>query len=81
MASKKVESKYVVKTTGSKELKTVSARVPSDLYEKFNNAVKLAAENGMELSITKVVQVAMREAIKEVRSEIGEGKLQGALDL
>lgn len=81
MAGKKAESKYVVKTTGSKELKTVSARVPTDLYEMFNNAVKLAAENKMELSITKVVQVAMREAIKEVRNEIGEEKLQGALDL
>ncbi len=81
MAAKKAETKYVVKTTGSKELKTVSARVPEDLYEKFNKAVKIANENGMELSITKVVQVALREAINEVRREVGEEKLQGALDL
>ena len=81
MANKKAETKYVVKTTGSKELKTVSARVPEDLYSKFNQAVKIAAENGMELSITKVVQIAMRDAITEVRKEVGEDKLQGALDL
>lgn len=79
MATKKSELKYVVKTTGNKELKTVSARVPKDLYDTFNKAVKIGSENNMEISITRVVQVAMQDAINEIRKEVGEDKLQGDL--
>lgn len=72
--TKKTELKYAVKTETIK-YKTVSARVPQDLADQFQKAVDLANKNGMDLNITHVVQVAMQDAIKELRKEIGQGTL------
>lgn len=77
MVSKKAKLKYVVKTDSNKNTKTVNARISVQLYDKFNVAMKLATENGMEITISKVMAVAMQDAINEVNEEVG----QGALDL
>lgn len=79
--AKKTANKYVVKSDAAKSAKTVSARVPEDLFNKFNAAVKLATENGYALSITAVMHTAMRDAIKELAKELGPEKVQGSLDL
>jgi hypothetical protein len=76
--AKEVKSQFLVKTE-SNELKTVSARIPIELYDQFYKAVEIAKENGFDLTITHVVQVAMQNAIKDVKNTIGEEKMQGNL--
>jgi DNA-binding ferritin-like protein (Dps family) len=77
--AKESKLKFLTKAEEGKELKTVSARIPKALYDDFYKAAKLAQENGFDLSITTVMQEAMREAIKEVKSCVGVDKLQGDL--
>lgn len=76
--AKEVKSQFLVKTE-STELKTVSARIPIELYDQFYKAVEIAKEHGFDLTITHVVQVAMQNAIKDVKHTIGEEKMQGNL--
>lgn len=76
---KKKEYKFVKQAQASSDLKTVSARVPKNVYEAFQTAAKVAEENGLELSITNVVVAAMAEAIAEVKEAVGEDKFQGDL--
>lgn len=49
----------------SEPLKRISARVPYSLYQRFQAAQKLAAESGLELSITQVVRKGLLAACDE----------------
>lgn len=82
MSKTKTTGLTFLKPAGANEsTKTVSARVPTSVYNSFNNAVQVAQRAGMSLSITDVIQEAMKAAVKEVKQACGEQAFQQDLAL
>lgn len=66
--SKKAKSYTFLKPKGdSGASKQVSARIPQSVYDSFTTAQEIAAKNGMDLAITDVMIIAMKNAIREVQ--------------
>lgn len=72
---------FLKKSVGGQSTKTVSARVPGDVYASFQNAVDVAKSHGYDLSITDVVIEAMKMAFNQTRKQFGEAAFQTELHL
>ena len=60
--------RFLTEASSKSASKMVSVRVPQDLLDQFNEASRRAEEAGYELSMTRVVQEALRMAVEEAQS-------------
>ena len=67
MPAKTPRTKFLKKTKSETEKKVVSSRVPVAVHDAFNRAVYIADKNGAKLSLSDVIETAMRDAVEEVR--------------
>ena len=72
--------KWIQRQRQSAGRKVVSVRVPKELHAAFQEAVKVIEGKGDKLSLTKVVEIAMQDAINEVESIYGVDCYQADLE-
>jgi predicted DNA-binding protein len=73
---KKPNLKYAKRASGSGNYKQISARVPEELYNRFQKVSEVAQREGYEIVLTEVICIAMRETIDEMTRELGEEAFQ-----
>jgi energy-converting hydrogenase A subunit M len=63
--------KYVKKNRKEDEKKVMSTRVRSIVFDAFQNASEAAKDHGYSISLSNVVETALKETITELADEIG----------
>jgi len=63
--------KYVKKNRKEDEKKVMSTRVRSIVFDAFQNASEAAKDHGYSISLSDVVETALKETITELADEIG----------
>ena len=63
--------KYVKKNRKEDEKKVMSTRVRSIVFDAFQNASEAAKDYGYSISLSDVVETALKETITELADEIG----------
>jgi len=63
--------KYVKKNRKEDEKKVMSTRVRSIVFDAFQNASEAAKDHGYSISLSDVVETALKETITELAGEIG----------
>ena len=72
--------KWIERKKASAGRKVVSVRVPVEVHAAFQEAVRLIEAKGDKLSLTRVVEIAMRDAIAEVEQIYGVDCFQADLE-
>lgn len=71
------DRKYVKKNHGSVEKKVISARIDSAVAKAFQNASVDAKSEGYSMSMSDVIEIALRDAIDEFSNISGVEYLKG----